>query len=134
MEAPPRPFLTVHLFGSERSGKTTLKKQWFESSHSRVLSEIADVHVRIQVSSSCMHCVICYVMSAQGLTHTLSCSATPTLAYPPTPPHTHTHTTHTQQECSNSVLASIRNSKPDVYRHTSFVVMYRPDTQVPLVT
>ncbi len=45
----PRPFLTVHLFGSESSGKTTVKKQWFESSLARVLSEIADVHLRIQV-------------------------------------------------------------------------------------
>ncbi len=118
MEAPPRPFLTVHLFGSGRSGKTTLKKQWFESSHSRVLSEIADVHVRIQVRELLsLHCIIISVRA---------CSATPT---PHTPtPHTHTHT---QQECSNSVLASIRNSKPADYRHTSFVVMYRPDTQVP---
>ena len=45
----PRPFSTVHLFGSHSSGKTSLKKQWFESSHSRVISEIADVHIRIQV-------------------------------------------------------------------------------------
>lgn len=44
-----RPLLTLHVFGSEGCGKTTLKKQWFDSTHSKVLSEIADVHIRIQV-------------------------------------------------------------------------------------
>ncbi len=44
-----RPFLTLHVFGSGGCGKTTLKTQWFDSSHSRALSEIADVHIRIQV-------------------------------------------------------------------------------------
>ena len=45
-----RPLLTLHVFGSKGCGKTSLKKQWFDSSHSRVISEIADVHIRIQVS------------------------------------------------------------------------------------
>ena len=47
-----RPLLTLHVFGSQGCGKTTLKKQWFESTHSIVLSEIADVHIRIQVSKT----------------------------------------------------------------------------------
>ena len=45
----PRPFRTFHVFGSRGCGKTALKKQWFDSAQSRVLSEIADVHIRIQV-------------------------------------------------------------------------------------
>lgn len=49
MEELTRPLLTLHVFGSQGCGKTTLKKQWFESSHCKVLSEIADVHIRIQV-------------------------------------------------------------------------------------
>lgn len=49
MEEVTRPLLTLHVFGSQGCGKTTLKKQWFESSHCKVLSEIADVHIRIQV-------------------------------------------------------------------------------------
>jgi len=44
-----RPCLTLHVFGSCGCGKTSFKKQWFDGSHSRVLSEIADVHIRIQV-------------------------------------------------------------------------------------
>ena len=45
----PRPFLTLHVFGSKGVGKTTLKTQWFDSSQSRAISEVADVHIRIQV-------------------------------------------------------------------------------------
>lgn len=48
-EAVPRPFLTIHVFGSEATGKTTLKTQWFDSSQCSALSEVADVHIRIQV-------------------------------------------------------------------------------------
>lgn len=48
---PPviRPFLTVHVFGSRGCGKTAFKTQWFESSQARAVSEIADMHIRIQV-------------------------------------------------------------------------------------
>ena len=45
----PRPFLTVHVFGSKGCGKTSFKTQWFDSSQCRAVSEIADVHIRIQV-------------------------------------------------------------------------------------
>ncbi len=48
----PRPFHTLHVFGSRGCGKTTLKKQWFELAQSKVLSEFADIHIRIQV---CVH-------------------------------------------------------------------------------
>ena len=45
-----RPFRTMHVFGSKGCGKTSLKKQWFDSAQSKVLSEIADIHIRIQAS------------------------------------------------------------------------------------
>ena len=50
---PPviRPFLTVHVFGSRGCGKTTFKTEWFESSQARAVSEIADMHIRLQVLS-----------------------------------------------------------------------------------
>lgn len=44
-----QPFLTVHLFGSRGCGKTSFKTQWFDSSQARAVSEIADMHIRIQV-------------------------------------------------------------------------------------
>ena len=47
-----RPNLTLHVFGSGGCGKKSLKRQWFDGSHSPVLSEIADIHIRIQVNRS----------------------------------------------------------------------------------
>lgn len=47
----PRPYLMLHVFGSKGCGKTSFKRQWFESSHSQTLAEIADVNIRIQVST-----------------------------------------------------------------------------------
>ena len=58
-----RPLLTLHVFGSEGCGKTTLKKQWFDSTHSKVLSEIADVHIRIQVCT----CIVRVLMEGTKL-------------------------------------------------------------------
>lgn len=52
-----RPFLTVHVFGSKGCGKTSFKTQWFDSSQSRAVSEIADVHIRIQVSCNVLYTV-----------------------------------------------------------------------------
>lgn len=40
------------MFGSGGCGKKSLKRQWFDGSHSPVLSEIADIHIRIQVNRS----------------------------------------------------------------------------------
>lgn len=45
-----RPFLTVNVFGSKGCGKTSFKREWFDSSQARAISEIADVHIRIQAS------------------------------------------------------------------------------------
>lgn len=49
-----RPFLTVNVFGSKGCGKTAFKSQWFDSSQSRAVSEIADIHIRIHVSRRTM--------------------------------------------------------------------------------
>lgn len=46
-----RPFLTLNVFGSKGCGTTTFKKEWFDSSQARAISEIADVHIRIQAST-----------------------------------------------------------------------------------
>ena len=68
-----RPLLTLHVFGSEGCGKTTLKKQWFDSSHCKVLSEIADVHIRIQVCAvSRCNAIIGYLVAAAAHDCTLS--------------------------------------------------------------
>lgn len=48
-----RPFLTVNVFGSRGCGKTAFKTEWFDSSQARAISEIADVHIRIQASVAC---------------------------------------------------------------------------------
>lgn len=44
-----RPLLAVHVFGSEGSGKETLRTQWLESTHAAVLSEVADVCFVVEV-------------------------------------------------------------------------------------
>lgn len=59
-----RPNLTLHVFGSGGCGKKSLKRQWFDGSHSPVLSEIADVHIRIQVNHSVDDCGVCLFVSA----------------------------------------------------------------------
>ena len=44
-----RPFLTVYVFGSKGSGKSSVKRQWCDSSQFSALSEVADVHVKLEV-------------------------------------------------------------------------------------
>ena len=44
--------MILHVLGSCGSGKRTFKRKWFESLHARVLPEIADLHLKLHVSTS----------------------------------------------------------------------------------
>lgn len=60
-----RPFLTVHVFGAKQTGKTTVKTQWFDSSQCHALSEVADIHIRLQVCCM-MESIYFFGMKFQG--------------------------------------------------------------------